>query len=347
MDVPDGTSLPVPMRNVSFAGHWGQEIAREVATLRPGLVIHDTFAVIGRVVAFHLCLPRVNMRAGHNLEPNRALAALNESNAVHVSDACLRSVQMLREEHGIPDATPFSYFIDNSAELNICSEPPEFLPPDQRGPFEPLEFFGSCWEPGAAPGGNSDEPFGPSAEDCLRVYVAFGTAAWMMMPEQTGALLDVLADGMAAYPNLRGLISVGSGPFDNVDPERFRRANVRVAPYVDQIGVLGHATAFVTHHGLNSTHEAIFNRVPMISCPLFGDQPVLAARCQAFGLAVPLMPDGAAGRLPTIADVHRVLDRIQAEDAVLRSRMAEAQAWEAGVMRRRPAVLRRIVGMME
>jgi MGT family glycosyltransferase len=346
MDFPDGTSIPVPMRNVSFAGYWGRDIAREVAELRPGLVVHDTFAVIGRVVAFHLGLPRVNMRAGHNLEPNRALAALQETEAVRVSDACVRSVQMLREEHGIPDATPFSYFIDNSAELNICSEPPEFLPPDQRGPFEPLEFFGSCREPGAAPGGNSDEAFGPGAEDCLRVYVAFGTAAWMMMPERTGALLEVLADALAAYPKLRGLISLASGPFGGVDPERFRRPNVRVEPYVDQIGVLGHATAFVTHNGLNSTHEAILSRVPMISCPLFGDQPVLAARCQALGLAVPLMPDGPAAGLPTVADVHRALDRIQAEDAVLRSRMAEAHAWEVGVMERRPAVLRRIVELM-
>ncbi len=48
---------------------------------------------------------------------------------------------------------------------------------------------------------------------------------------------------------------------------------------------------FVTHHGLKSTHEAIWQRVPMISYPFFGDQPALAALCQRLGLAVPLVPD--------------------------------------------------------
>ena len=60
---------------------------------------------------------------------------------------------------------------------------------------------------------------------------------------------------------------------------------------MDQWAVLGETDLFVTHHGLNSTHEAIFNRVPMLSYPFFWDQPGLAAKCQAFGIARPDLRD--------------------------------------------------------
>ena len=48
----------------------------------------------------------------------------------------------------------------------------------------------------------------------------------------------------------------------------------------EPVGDPREADLFVTHHGLNSTHEAIFNRVPMLSYPFFWDQPGLAAECR-------------------------------------------------------------------
>lgn len=344
MDLPDGTSRPVPMRNVSFAGYWGDDIARQAAALRPRLVLHDTFAVIGRVVAFHLGIPRVNMRAGHNVEPRRALAALEGSGSVAVAEACRESVKMLRERHGIADASPFSYFIDDGADLNICSEPPEFLVEDQRAPFEPLEFFGSYWTGGRSSGPGSAEPFGRDAESCLRVYVGLGTAKWLMFPHRAMALLEVMADAMATYPQVLGVIGLGNPRIDARDAERLVRPNVRVEPYVDQVEVLRQASVYVTHHGLNSTHEAVFHEVPMISSPLFGDQPALAARCQELGLAVPLI--ASAGDLPTVPDVHRAFDRVQSERSSLRTSLARARGWELAVMEQRPRVLQRIVGLM-
>ena len=60
LDEADATSLPIPARSVSFAGHFGDAVARAVAALEPGLVVHDSFAVIGRVVAARLGVPRVD-----------------------------------------------------------------------------------------------------------------------------------------------------------------------------------------------------------------------------------------------------------------------------------------------
>ena len=254
------------------------------------------------------------------------------------------------ESRGIADASPFSYFTDAAADLNICSEPPEFLPPEERRAFEPLDFFGSFW-PGEDRPPPPAEPFGAGAADKLRVYAGLGTAALMMCPAEAMALLSVVAEAIAADPSVSGLISLGSRQVAAADRARLERPNVRVEPYVDQVAVLRAASVFITHNGLNSTHEAIVHGVPMISCPLFGDQPALAARCRELGLAIPLAPAAgtlpiAAGGLPTAADVRRALDRVRAEEAALRARLAEAQGWEHAVMERRPAVLRRVAALM-
>lgn len=343
MMTPDSTSTPMALRAVSFAGYWGEDVVREIAPLEPSLILHDTFAVLGRIAAFHLKVPRVNMRAGHNLQPERALAALRAHPGLHISDACQAAVETLRTRHGVADASPFSFCVDDGADLNIYSEPPEFLLPEERAPFEPLEFFGSYW-PADHAGPLPPDPFGPGAEDGLKVYAGLGTAVWLECPDLAMMVLEIVADALATYPNARGLITLGGKPVTPADLQRLSRANVRVEPAVDQTAVLRHASAFVCHNGLNSTHEAIIHEVPMLSVPFFGDQPQLAARCQALGLAVPLTP--APGVPPTVAGIHAALDRVQAEGPALRARLAQAHGWENAVMAQRPAVLRRIIDLM-
>jgi MGT family glycosyltransferase len=345
MDFPDGESLPLPMRNVGFAGYWADDIVRQVAAADPGLVLHDTMAVIGRVVAYHLGIPRVDIRAHHNLQPKRMMAALQASGSLRISEACLASVEMLRHRHGMPDASPFCYFIDETADLNICSEPPEFIPAEDRATFEPLAFFGSYWPGAEAAAPTVAEPFGPDAASRLRVFASLGTAAWMMLrADQTIGVLETIADAVSSYPNARGLISLGNPSVPAALVERLRRPNLRIEPFVNQIDVLRQASVFITHNGLNSTHEAIIHGVPMISCPMFSDQPVMAARLAELGLSVPLVPGG--GRPPSVADVHAALQRVQAAGPALRARLAEARDWERAVMAGRPAVLRRIAALL-
>lgn len=127
VDSADAISRPEPIRYVSFAGRYGDEVAREVAALAPRLVLHETFAVIGRVVAHHLRLPRVDVRAGHNLEPLRTLADLHQNVPIWVGAECRAALASLQTHHGMPDASPFSYFIDTNADLNLYPEPSQHL----------------------------------------------------------------------------------------------------------------------------------------------------------------------------------------------------------------------------
>ena len=147
LDEADATSRPIPSRYVTFAAHYAEPLINEVASLRPSLVVYDTFAVIGFVVGRYLGLPYVNVCAGHNMSPSRAVALERARPLVAPSAACHRAVDALGDRWGVPDASPFAYFTCLSPFLNVYCEPPAFLRPDERAAFEPIAFFGSVPPP--------------------------------------------------------------------------------------------------------------------------------------------------------------------------------------------------------
>ena len=81
----------------------------------------------------------------------------------------------------------------------------------------------------------------------------------------------------------------------------------------------------------------------MLSYPMFGDQPGLAARCQELGLAVPLVK---AARDPLDADdVGAAIDDLIADDTRIREALARARGWELDVIASREAVVDRLLGV--
>jgi UDP:flavonoid glycosyltransferase YjiC (YdhE family) len=337
-------SLPVPSRFVTHAAAYAGPIHARVAALGARLVVHDSFAVIGRLVARLAGLPRVCVCAGHNVQPRRFLPLLRDDPRVRTSPICLSAVQTLRDVHGMEDASPFSYLSPPSRALNIYCEPPEFLDEAERQAWEPVAFFGSVRQ---VPSDNGE----PGAEACfatgeaLKIYVSFGTVVWRYYAETALRALGTLADAFAGRDDVQAVISLGGA-----DPGRAARAglvrpNVRVEDYVDQQAILAEADLFVTHHGMNSTHEAIVHRVPMMSYPFFWDQPGLARKCQELGLAIPLADTVQEGF--TIGDVGHALDTLRRRRAAMQSALARARSWEEAVIAQRPAVIRRIVGLID
>ncbi len=287
LEAADATSLPVPCRYVSFAAHHADSMLRELAPLRPDLVVHDTFAVIGVVAANALALPRVAVCSGHNAAPLPTVEALRRDPRAQIADECWRAVALLRERYRMPDATPFAYAACLSSDLNVYCEPPEFLRPDERKPFEPIAFFGSLSEEETGAETQLGSAFGDAAALPLRVYASFGTVVWRYFEADVLAALGAVADAVAEQGDAVALVSLG-GRGTPEHAAQLARSNVRVEGYVEQWRALRDASVFVTHHGLNSTHEAIFQRTPMLSYPFFGDQPALAKRCQELGIALPL-----------------------------------------------------------
>jgi UDP:flavonoid glycosyltransferase YjiC (YdhE family) len=342
LEAVDRESVPVPCRYVSFAGAYADQIAGEVEKLRPSLVVYDTFAVIGHVVARLLGIPYVNVCAGHNVDPARFVERLEDDPRVSIAPSCHRAVETLRERYGVADASPFSYLSGHSPFLNLYCEPAAYLTEEERKPFEPIAFYGSLpsIDQIKARSGDGDRSWfgGDPAE--LKVYVSFGTVVWRYWPSEALDALGSIAGALGSMPDARGLISLGGAEVGSEAERALARANVAVKEYVDQWLVLGEADAFITHQGLNSTHEATFNRVPMISYPFFADQPALAERCRRLGLAIPLA-GSPRGRLSE-SDVEGALTELAARSESMRAALDRGHRWERETIESRGSILERV-----
>ncbi len=341
----DAASMPAPFRYVTFAGRYADDVAERVARLRPATVIYDSFAMIGRAVATRLGVPFVNVCAGHNVHPGRLRDLLPTIPPTHPSEHCLQAAATLSEEMAIAYGDPFTYLCAPSPHLNIYCEPPEFLTATERAAFEPVAFFGSL---DLSRGASSDTAartaaFRDAPPDALRVFVSFGTVNWRYWPAEAERALRLIADELDRLPGVQVLISLGGhGQALGALPSTLARDNVRVADYVDQWAVLQEADAFITHHGLNSSHEAIYHGVPMLSLPFLWDQPALALKCQQFGLAAPL-GDGVRGMAAGV--VRSAVEELAGRREVFAARLHAAREWETRVMAGRDEVTTRILSL--
>lgn len=391
----DNESIPIPSRYVSYSCHFAEEVAREVGALQPSLIIYETFAVIGRLIGMKLHIPYVNVSPGHALDPSRVLPLLQRDPRVKTSTACHRAVAILKDHHGMEDASPFSYVSGLSPFLNVCCEPEAFLDPEEWSAFEPRATYGSLplntdtvSEPNGIPPspkgassrspgsrsypGNKTKPdassegavsndspnptpfasklstartekyfdgFGGGAER-LKVYISFGTVVWRYFAPSATRALETICECLEASKTSCAIVSLGGSGVGTATIRSMSRPNIRVMDFVDQHQMLAEADAFVTHHGVNSTHEAIFHRVPMLSCPFFWDQPALAARCQQLGLAIPLTGDAREG--VTKHQVVSALLELSEKRSSILTRLEQAHTWEMDVIRNRPRVLETI-----
>ncbi|MCZ7596749.1 MAG: hypothetical protein M5U09_01815 [Gammaproteobacteria bacterium] len=215
------------------------------------------------------------------------LRAITESRGVVIDPACTEAVGILARNYGLVDANPFWYLSARSPYLNLYCEPAPFLAPAERAVFEPLRFFGSLpWgvevDRVRAPCETSSRP---------RVCIAFGTVIWDYFAEVGLECIHRIATTLRHHRLAEVVVGLGGWPRAPVSwRDELARAGVMVEVEIDQWKVLEGADVMVTHHGLKSTHEAIYHEVPMLSLPFFSDQPALAERCRALGTAEAVSP---------------------------------------------------------
>lgn len=338
IEAADDESIPVPSRYVTYAGHYAEAIIRDVSELGIALVVADTFAVIGRVVANALEVPYVSVLAGHNIAPGPYIEHVKANRQVETSERCRRAVELLRERYGIANASPFSYADGLSPHLNLLCEPPEWLTAGERRAFEPAAFIGSL-----APARSLEAPRPPAGfrGRSPKVYAALGTVPWWYWPEIVTDTLETVARAVGATADL--VISVGALDVPRERLAAMRSAGATVVEDLHTWAALGEADVFVTSQGANSTHEAAYSRVPMLSYPFHGDQTALAERCASFGIGLQLVDEPRAP-LSTGAVVEGIA-AIGERRAEFDEALERARGWELAVIESRAAVVERVLSL--
>jgi UDP:flavonoid glycosyltransferase YjiC (YdhE family) len=345
LDAADDSSRPRPCRYVTFAGTYADAVAGEVARWSPSLMISDAFAVVGRVVAGILGVPHVNLCSGHDVDPTRFVERQLEGQEIDISPQCHQAVEKLRDRYGIDDASPFSYGTDVSPLLNISGEPELFMSDETRRALEPVAFFGSLAEPeviAARQRPRTPPWFGPERAD-LQLYVPFGTVIWRYFAAEALASMAAIARAIDGRPRSRAVFSLGRADVPAATVAALRGPNVTVEAFVDQWQVLGEADVFITHHGLNSTHESIYSLVPMVSHPFLGDQLAMATFCQEEGIAVPL-----TSRARDVIDrqqVEAALDQCRTDAPARAAALRRVRRADLDAVARRPEVIERILAL--
>ncbi|MGH3670139.1 MAG: macrolide family glycosyltransferase [Pseudonocardiaceae bacterium] len=189
----------------------------------------------------------------------------------------------------------------NVAEaLNLVFVPREFQPAGDSFD-ERFRFLGPLL-------GNREqaEPWSPPDPQTQVLYISLGTI-FTDQPEFYRTCIEAFGDGSWQVAMTVGEVDTAAlGPIPST---------VDIRPRFPQLGVLRHAAAFVSHSGMNSTMEALYYGVPLVTFPQMPEQVANADRVRELGLGERL----DAGTL--IADALRAAVTRVASDPGVRANL--------------------------
>ncbi|SFS81707.1 macrolide family glycosyltransferase [Saccharopolyspora flava] len=267
----------------------------------PDAVCSDVMTTYGRMLADRLGIPAValvpNFAGNEKFDLRTAVMAEHAAGTGFPASGALERIQeemrALGEEFGV-EAAPFMG--GAPAELNLVFLPREFQLEHETFD-ERFRFIGPQL------GDRDNEPYAPADPRRPLLFISLGTA-FNQRPEFYRLCMEAFADS-----DWQVAMSVGS----RIDITGLGEipANFDVRPSFPQPAVLRHATAFVTHAGMNSTMEALHHGVPLVSVPQMPEQAANAARAAELGLGIKLDTDAV-----TAAELRASVDRISSDAEV-------------------------------
>lgn len=285
------------------------EVERRLGGDRPDLVVYDSFGfATGRLLARKWDLPALltatTFVVGEHVNPYAELAAsMTPPDPDH--PALARHQEMMRETldaHGLTDWPNEEFTAGGAEKQTLVFVPPEFQPGSET--FDDRHVFvGPCIGDRAHQGEWRRPDDGKPV-----VLVALGSFGYENQAEFYRHALDALA-GLPWHVvmSLGGLVTPEDlGPLP---------PNVEAHPWVPQLAVLEHASAFVSHAGMGSTMESLYYGVPPVVVPRTGEQDLVADRLVELGLGRSVKPAEltADGLRSAVLDLH--------EDAAARQRV--------------------------
>ena len=237
---------------------------------RPDVIIADEMALAGRLAAWKLGIPLVMMftsyAPGQEFSIFRTWPDFPDSPARR---AALEMAEEFQKEHGGPLLTPNEIF-EGTADFNISTLTRAFQPGGESF-GERFFFAGEQIAPRAG-----DGSWQPPQNGKPLLYTSLGSL-FNNWPEFYKMLFPVVKD-----LDVNVLCSLGK----TIKPEDLGEipANVTTMAFTPQLEVLQHTSFFLTHAGVGSVMEALYNGVPMMCIPQMDEQIFTAHRMEELGI---------------------------------------------------------------
>ncbi len=253
---------------------------------RPDLICYDATNWPARLVARELGVPAVRTM------PHTASNEHHDVMDVDLDRYLTEDTARFSAEHGV-ELDPWST-VDAPEACSVVFLPREFQPFGET-------FDDSFHFVGPVLGRRLDEEWSPRRADLPLLYVSLGSV--MSDPALYRACVEQFGDG--GWQVAMTAKDVGDVP-DTFD----------VRPWFPQPAVLGHAAAFISHGGMNSTMEALHQGVPLVVVPQTPEQAANAARVAELGLGEHVTDHAglraAVDRVAADGTIRRNLDRMRA-----------------------------------
>ena len=237
---------------------------------RPDVIIADEMALAGRLAAWKLGIPLVMMftsyAPGQEFSIFRTWPDFPDSPARR---AALEMAEEFQKEYGGPLLTPSEIF-EATADFNISTLTREFQP-DGESFGDHFFFAGAQIAPRAG-----DGSWQPPKNGKPLLYTSLGSL-FNNWPEFYKMLFPVVKD-----LDINVLCSLGK----TIKAEDLGEipANVTTMAFTPQLEVLQHTSFFLTHAGVGSVMEALYNGVPMMCIPQMDEQIFTAHRMEELGI---------------------------------------------------------------
>ncbi|KMN46003.1 macrolide family glycosyltransferase [Bacillus sp. LK2] len=244
-------------------------------------IIHDSMFGCGRLIAQILKLPAINSCTSFAQDETsfeRMLDHLSKNIPVEINDRINNDFQSLKtgikEKYGVEIQSPYEVFC-NPAPLTIVYTTREFQPFGDAFD-ETFKFVGpSIATPIAKEGFNYT-----LIKEKNPIYISLGTVF--------NEAIDFYKLCIKAFENSDHTIVMSIGSKTKISDLGDIPENFIVKNYVPQTELLTYSKLFITHGGMNSTHEGLSNGVPLVVIPQSADQPVIAKQVESIGAGVQL-----------------------------------------------------------
>jgi MGT family glycosyltransferase len=248
-------------------------------------IIHDSMFGCGSLLAQILKLPVINSCTSFAQTKGsfeKMLEQQSENIPNEVNDEFQRLTENVKEKYGVEIHSPYEIFC-NPALLTIVYTAREFQP------------FGEAFD-------QTYKFIGPSISTRLiqensnltaingksLIYISLGTVFNQAM--------DFYKLCFKAFGNTDHTVVMSIGEKTQISDLGEIPNNFIVKNYVPQTEVLKCAKLFITHGGMNSTHEGLYYGVPLIVIPQSADQPIIAGQVTNIGAGIKLQMQGMTAK---------------------------------------------------